>query len=460
MPAWKSVIYLVVTLLFGVSCLATAGPYADSAHGNSITGVDRSSIDLKYSAFARGNCSHCHEQHASLGGSEPSPAGSAGNPSLRFAAEEQLCNTCHDGSPVANNIAIEFNKTYRHPVTDHADRHTLSIKEKGLNGAPFRGLNRHAECSDCHEPHSAQGQLHSAPGNAVSGMLLGTWGVEPNTDLRWQPPVSFSEQSPATMEYQICFKCHSGYALQDADGITSFTGPSNLLITDQAMEFSKANRSLHPVRTGLNNQTGSYAPQALGNSKMKAPWNLNSGNQTMYCSDCHGNDASSPVGPHASANEFMLAGNWSWPFKPAGGKLWTLNDVKNDLNSWNTRLLCAKCHTMKVNNNFNNQPHNISDHTLGTYLIGGIYDTYDTTGSVACVACHIPIPHGSSTSRLIGYDTLPEPYKITVSTGATFPVLREFKKASSATSYTKRSCYAPNQAACHTEHNMPVTGAD
>ena len=65
MPAWRRVWLLVVTLLLALSCLATAGPYTDSAHGNTTTGVDRSSIDARYSTFIKGNCSHCHEQHSS-----------------------------------------------------------------------------------------------------------------------------------------------------------------------------------------------------------------------------------------------------------------------------------------------------------------------------------------------------------------------------------------------------------
>jgi hypothetical protein len=445
----------VVGFVFGFSVAALAGPYTDSAHGNSVSGVDRSSIDSHYSSFAKGNCSHCHEQHSSLGGSEPMPVGSAQNPALRFAPEEELCNTCHDGSPVAANIAFEFAKPYRHPVTDHAGRHTLSIDEMGQNGAPFRGVNRHAECSDCHEPHTVQQQVHTPPGNAISGVLKGSWGVEPNSDLLWQPPLSFAEEAPATMEYQLCFKCHSYYALQDADGITNIIGPSGKLITDQSMEFSKANRSVHPVRVPLNNQTGSYGVRSLASSRLKAPWNLDPGNLTMYCSDCHGNNANSPKGPHASTNPAIIEGNWSWPFKPAGGKLWTLNDVRNNLNNWNTRLLCAKCHTLPLGDRMSGHPHDRNGHTRS--YASAPYSTYDSTG-FACVACHIPIPHGSRVSRLIGYDTFPEPYKLTVSTGATFPVINQFAKPSMG--YNRRSCFVPNSAACHSAHTMQVSGAD
>jgi len=53
--------------LFFFSCsLVYAGPYLDSAHGNSSYGVKRSITKL--SDYARGNCAHCHEMHASIGG--------------------------------------------------------------------------------------------------------------------------------------------------------------------------------------------------------------------------------------------------------------------------------------------------------------------------------------------------------------------------------------------------------
>jgi hypothetical protein len=56
---------------------ASSGPYLDSAHGNYTGsppyGVLRTSLSTPPNDYARGNCAHCHEQHASIGGSEPEP---------------------------------------------------------------------------------------------------------------------------------------------------------------------------------------------------------------------------------------------------------------------------------------------------------------------------------------------------------------------------------------------------
>ncbi len=69
----KKILQGLITLLFLGGSLAYAGDYTNSAHGNSTIGVDRSSIDSKYSAYSNGNCAHCHEAHASLCGVEPEP---------------------------------------------------------------------------------------------------------------------------------------------------------------------------------------------------------------------------------------------------------------------------------------------------------------------------------------------------------------------------------------------------
>ncbi|MBW2645961.1 MAG: hypothetical protein JRE23_07270 [Deltaproteobacteria bacterium] len=51
--------------------------YSVSAHGDAAAGVNRNSTATI--GYAQGHCAHCHEQHASINGTEPTPAG--GNPS-------------------------------------------------------------------------------------------------------------------------------------------------------------------------------------------------------------------------------------------------------------------------------------------------------------------------------------------------------------------------------------------
>lgn len=72
----KNILLLISILLCGMVFYwllypekANSGPYLDSAHGNSTYGVNRSSISTF--GYSKGNCVHCHEQHASIGGAEP-----------------------------------------------------------------------------------------------------------------------------------------------------------------------------------------------------------------------------------------------------------------------------------------------------------------------------------------------------------------------------------------------------
>lgn len=113
---------------------------------------------------------------------------------------------------------------------------------------------RHAECSDCHNPHrvlknklfnagianadatvrthrpgtTIAGVTNGSLNNLASGPLSGIWGVEPTFATNWlEKPTTFTvkfgqpgtavdrAQSYLTREYQLCFKCHSNFAYTD-----------------------------------------------------------------------------------------------------------------------------------------------------------------------------------------------------------------------------------------------------
>ena len=115
---------------------------------------------------------------------------------------------------------------------------------------------RHAECTDCHNPHRVVkfrsftgqgGSLAGAPDpagththtdtagythtNVASGVLRGALGVEPqygsasfgslptSYDVKRGDPGSSADTTTAarhvTREYQICLKCHSDYGFTD-----------------------------------------------------------------------------------------------------------------------------------------------------------------------------------------------------------------------------------------------------
>jgi len=90
---------------------AISGNYTDSAHGNTTYGVNRSSISSFN--YSKGNCAHCHEQHASIDGTEPAPT--SGSPSKyaifadNFTSQsDDFCFYCHRG---AGSLQVSFDRT-------------------------------------------------------------------------------------------------------------------------------------------------------------------------------------------------------------------------------------------------------------------------------------------------------------------------------------------------------------
>lgn len=383
-----------------------------------------------------GNCNNCHNPHGYADGIGLIP-------SMLFAREEEGCEACHDGTQggVSKNVKAELDKTYAHPVHQYNDRH--SLPEQGQpGGTSFGPDNRHAECADCHNPHATGplGTVHTSPGNGISDVLKGVWGVEPAWPALWSQPNSFTELKPPSypegsdFEYQICFKCHSYYGLGTlADGVSLIIGPSGTEITDQAWEFNPNNKSAHPVAVALSSQTGSYEPQPLAASQaMVSPWTPGA-DQVMYCSDCHGGEegAQEPVGPHGSSYKYMLKGTGKyWPTK-SDGTMWVLNQT----DAASPNLFCNNCHVLFDGINWGNNVHAESEHQ---------------TQNIPCVGCHVAVPHGSKRSRLIGYASDPSPYNYN---GSALLVLG-FVKAATPDGYDEANC----QTSCH--HSSPVPGAD
>jgi len=363
-------------------------------------------------------CRNCHISH-----------GGFGVPYLLPLIEENTCypSGCHGNSETGTNtknIKFEMDKVYSHPTN------TVTGKHKNPDNETSLGINnRHTECQDCHNLHQAKKGLHSLQGNQLSNVLKGASGVIPGYAAAWTQPTSFSELKPAQQENQICFKCHSYYAFGVVvDGVTTIIGLSNVNITDQAMEFNPANGSAHPVRVPLNEQSGSIAPKALDATQMNSSWN-SVGNQSMYCSDCHGNDRSTssivPQGPHGSESRFMLTGNAKyWPLHRSSS-LWSLDDIKNNRNFWQSDLFCVNCHPMYQSGNFLNKVHDKSEHQ-GT--------------SVKCITCHVVIPHGAQNSRLIGYAGEVPPYNYAGSDTYDKLVITSFQKAAGPFDYEKNNC--------------------
>ena len=433
----KNLIALTLTVVLGLVPPALAGTYLSSAHGNGTSGVQRSTM----TSFAVGNCAHCHEEHASVGGSEPEPAnGPAAY--AGFASEETLCLGCHGGTTNYNsngnpdNVNTDTTKARGHgtgttlAVMATAGRHRAN--ETSVTGV---STSAHVECTDCHSPHAARKGNHTAsatyktatgnlidtttgsPLEGVSGVSFATypstWGVNA---VSWGAAAGANSYATATMEYQICFKCHSSANgnVDDWDGNPGGAGE----FTDTALEFNPANASYHPITQA--------SPHPLASAQLAAGW---APGDTMYCSDCHTSD-SAIAGPHGSATKWLLTGTYTnWPFVSAGdnGSSSAVTFAYNNGPDTSTTF-CHNCHPIGNTND--------------------VHDRVEHKGSPVgrCTNCHIRVPHGGKGQRLINANfggTMPARYTPDGNGGGYGnygPILKFLR--TTYTSYIKENCRA------------------
>ena len=231
-----------------------------------------------------------------------------------------------------------------------------------------------------------------------------------------------------TREYQVCLKCHSDHGYPDNNVYPNGTRPplgriggtppgtNNLTVyTNQAKEFqapvshqgqgTKPNsgagsnhlvnnhRSWHPVM-GATGRSGANA------AAFRAPWGNAIGTQTMYCSDCHGENTpegtvvpagganGTPWGPHGSNNPFLLKGQWN---SSVGA-----ND-RGDSGP-NPNGLCFKCHNPATYANRNGS--GTTGFSNGDK--GNLHAFHtDKIGRMRCNWCHAAVPHGWKNKALL-----------------------------------------------------------
>jgi hypothetical protein len=268
-------------------------------------------------------------------------------------------------------------------------------------------------------------------------VLRGSWGVEPvyGSASFASQPISYlvkrgdpgtsadttASAAYVTREYQVCLKCHSDYGYSDnniypignrpnlggAPGTP--TGTNNLTqYTNQAKEFqapfthkgepstadsgsaaaftTSNHRAWHPVIDSTGRTPAVRGGLSANNWNL--PWRNAVGDQTMYCTDCHGSNVSSatsvtpdggengnPWGPHGSGNNFILKGLWN----------------TSTGTGQQTTGLCFKCHSYNV------YATNSGTRT-GFFLTDKGEDGHsfhaDKIGRLRCNWCHVAVPHG------------------------------------------------------------------
>jgi len=266
------------------------------------------------SAGIHSDCAACHRGHT------------AQAPNLLAQSQQSiLCLSCHDASGAlqgAKDVKSQYTLVVR-PPNDSVKREYYSHDALAPT-TPSEAGNRQSECSDCHNSHRAKATPDSTqalPGAAwdASGSLAGVSGVAVvNNAADAAPTYTFLDgvTKPVTLEYQLCFKCHSGFTQL----LPKIPGKPSTDALDKAAEFNPANASFHPVEAAGTNQTTKMTDSLAGTSPYKL-WNFNTGS-TIRCLNCHASGTTpditptplpqpgSALAPHTSSNRGILLKNY------------------------------------------------------------------------------------------------------------------------------------------------------
>ena len=257
-------------------------------------------------------CAACHRGHTGSG------------PNLLAQPEPQstLCFTCYAGAGSELDVESQYTdaavppndpatrSTYRHDALASSDHVSATANE-------FGGIsNRHSQCADCHNSHIATStaSVQTTTGWTISGRQASISGVAAANGAAGTAPTytlfGGTAGSQPTREYEICFKCHSGWT----ELPSNLGQPPSRQALDKAIEFNPSNASYHPVEAAGTNGTAAMADSLAGTSPYKQ-WNFTTAS-TVRCVNCHGDprafDAANPpaagadLAPHASEYRGIL----------------------------------------------------------------------------------------------------------------------------------------------------------
>jgi hypothetical protein len=407
---------------------ANSGPYLNSAHGNTAYGVDRTSLSLPTAfGYSKGNCAHCHEQHANIGGSEPKPEDSVSeyllfidnfNSNKRdrvpsYVQDDDVCFSCHIGTDTFQTPAFSnYSYSYTFGGCPASDCPTANIMDS-FNSLSYHNLydvwsfitgqystNFPAAsnpCSGCHNVHIAQKSCGkpsvffdtakaaiSKPGD--HGNLWGDSSGEKMSDYTagYQAPYYFGSSEGAEKYEPYGSSASEPSKLPDYVAFCTACHNANNTINSRVLK-----RSLHTINWG-NEMHGGHAAEYCsmdGTSLLAMPYLKGScGQYVLACTDCHE--------PHGSPNNFLVR---KWVnngivnvTNNGAGYGPSLDGTSYDLIRKNKEWvwLCGKCHTGLIAGD-GLAPHH--DNAIKNKLCPPPADL-----CVACTFCH-----GSDTSGLI-----------------------------------------------------------
>ena len=337
----KKILLGLITLMFFGNGFAYAGTYLDSAHGNSTHGVDRKST----TQYAIGNCAHCHEQHASIGGTQPDPADAPPVPSKfclladnfdtsatakLYLQSDNVCFYCHCKVTDTTQTMAFDNYSYSRTFGGNVDATPASIMDafnitsgsyhnlndilnfaKSASGWPSTFTADSNPCSACHNVHIAQRSCGKPTGSydpAKSAISKPSdhnnlWGDDDGTGVNLSERMS---AYPATYQAPYYY-ARTPTKYEPANNATS--DGSNLpnyaafcldchvnAVSKGATSLTAINWTNSGIDPDKHGQTAADSGSDYG--ELIAPYANATGIYALSCSDCHE--------PHGSSNEWLL----------------------------------------------------------------------------------------------------------------------------------------------------------
>ncbi|WP_456473383.1 hypothetical protein [Desulfolithobacter sp.] len=352
----------IVVILFILGIIAPsglqAGPYMNSAHGSAMSGVYRPTIGDQPpsgAGYSRGNCAHCHEQHASVNGAEPFPTNGPAAyeifaPNFNTAAQtgpyiesDNFCFSCHNSTA---SIQVVQNRDYSETFgCDNVGSGPTSIMD-AMNQQSYHNLydiwtfsrnqfnwfsNDSNPCGACHNPHLARRNMANTKDPAFSAISkpadhfsLWTQTMDNAFNTSYEPP--FCNDTATTREPDGSGDAISGRAATpDYVGFCTDCHNTTTTITSTLLG------TVIQIDWGPGGDKHGTAGDSPGDT-IKAPY---SGTSTyvLSCADCHE--------PHGAPNIRLLR-------RRVNGKDLTdatgtaASITSSNSNQWG--YLCRNCH--------------------------------------------------------------------------------------------------------------------
>ncbi len=398
-------VFLLLFIILPFYCYP--GPYTSSAHGNSTYGVKRNVVEL--SGYSQGNCAHCHEQHASINGTEPDPTGGPDpfclfsknfntdlttRPDTGYTRSSNFCFYCHTATNSLQSGGIT-NYNYSRTFGGYTGSSVEGILDAFNQSGSYHNLydiwsfakdnfswfkEDSNPCVACHNPHRARRNKehpsdpsYTAISRPVDHESL--WGDdidERMSNYTYQAPYYYNETSyyePGKTTITdgsnlpnyntFCLDCHSSNV------------PSQIWSTGGTNQLRSIDWSINGDKHGQRD--------ADGGIDINDPYSSSSLGYVLSCTDCHE--------PHGSPSIMLIREEVN------GGEL---SSSISSYHSDQWRDLCSRCHNSNmryVHHTSQDAPYKDSCYKQCGCCHGGNPES----NPISCEKCHF---HGGDDSWL------------------------------------------------------------